>query len=96
MKTKGLIKIQEFCGHYQVPHTFIESLFDYDLIEVVVVQEEKHIEIDKIDVIEKLMRLHYDLDINFEGLDVITNLLDQINTMQEEVLTLKNKLTILE
>jgi len=44
MKIADLITIQEFCTHYQIPESFINSLYEYDLIEIVNYHEIQHIE----------------------------------------------------
>ncbi len=91
MKNSAIISIQQFCSYYNVPVTFIESLSDFDLIEIIV-EDQKYIDIKQIHTIEKMIRLHYDLHVNFEGLDVITNLLRQIEDLQNEITSLHNKL----
>ena len=42
------------------------------------------------------MRLHYELDINFEGMDAIINLLKKLQEAEEEMRRLKNKLRLYE
>jgi hypothetical protein len=42
------------------------------------------------------MRLHYDLDINLEGIEAITCLLDRVRSMQEEIRELRNRLGVYE
>jgi hypothetical protein len=41
--------------------------------------------------LEKFVRLHYDLDINLEGIETINYLLEKIEKMQKEILELRNK-----
>ncbi len=93
MKT---ISVQQFCIHYDVPQSFIESLSNFELIELVELDAHKHIPLKEINHIEKLMRMHYDLQVNFEGLDIINNMINQINSLQTEVRLLKNKLEFYE
>ena len=38
------------------------------------------------------MSLHYDLDINLEGIDAIYNLIKKIESLNEHILELRNKL----
>jgi hypothetical protein len=38
------------------------------------------------------VRLHYDLDINIEGIETINHLLEKIEEMQREIAHLKNKI----
>ncbi len=93
MKT---ISVSKFCVNYDIPQQFIDSLSKYDLVKVIEVETTKHIHIDDINRIERLMRIHFDLDVNFEGLDIINNLIDQINTLQNEVSRLKSRLELYE
>lgn len=92
MNSTELIAIEEFCTYYKVPENFIFSLSEYDLIEVTLIEHQEFIRAKEIRHIEKLMRLHYDLSINFEGLDAIYNLLEKIDHLEDEILSLKNKL----
>jgi len=41
-----------------------------------------------------MMRFHYDLNINIEGIDAITHLLQQIEDLQQELIATKNKLRL--
>ncbi len=43
-----------------------------------------------------MMRLNFELDINMEGIDAISNLLQQIDNLQKELISTKNKLTLYE
>ncbi len=86
------ITISQFCEIYEIPSDFIESLQKYELIELIRAENTAYIHNEQVAQIEKFMRLHYDLNINFEGLDVIHNLLNQLETLQQEIILLKNKL----
>ena len=97
MKEIKTIPVEQFCGLYNVPSSFIDSLYEYDFIEIVLEDDEvKYIDESQIVTIEKLIRLHYDLDINFEGLDVITNLIKQLEEAQKEIIRLRNRLDFYE
>ncbi|NRD24617.1 chaperone modulator CbpM [Winogradskyella litoriviva] len=96
METTHLISIQQFCTHYNVPKTFINALHEYDLVEITITDNENYIKTNQLNDIEKMMRLHYDLDINLEGIDAIYNLLKQVEALQNQVVTLRNKLKIYE
>lgn len=96
METTHLISIQQFCTHYNVPKTFINALHEYDLVEITITDNENYIKTNQLNDIEKMMRLHYDLKINLEGIDAIYNLLKQVEDLQNQVVTLRNKLTIYE
>jgi len=42
--------------------------------------------------LEKFVRMHYDLDINVEGIETINYLLQKIEEMQMEILRLRNSI----
>jgi hypothetical protein len=92
MKTQDIISIRQFCKLYEIPDSFIDSLCSYELLDITIFNDEMYISKSQIRDIEKMIHLHYELKINFEGLDVILNLLEQISTLQREVNELKNKL----
>ena len=96
METKNLISIQQFCKHYNVPITFIKALNEYELVEIIVTKHENYLKVTQLQEVEKMMRLHYDLEINLEGIDAIYNLLKQVESLQDEIVLLKNKLNFYE
>ena len=96
MENEQLISLRQFCSFYNVESTFIETLTEFGLIEIHTVEEIPYVSKDHIGEIEKLIRLHYDLEINMEGIDVIKHLLEKVNNMQAEINALKNRLSIYE
>lgn len=51
---------------------------------------------EEITEIERMHRLHDDLGINLEGLDVIKEMLNRLQKMEEEMAYLKKRLNIYE
>jgi len=96
MDDTNLISIHQFCEHYRVPETFINALHEYELIEIIITKNENYLKLTQLNEIEKMMRLHYDLDINLEGIDAIYNLLKQVEDMQNEIMALNNRLRFYE
>jgi hypothetical protein len=96
METTHLISIQQFCSHYNVPASFINALHEYDLIEITITDDITYLKTNQLNDVEKMMRLHYDLDINLEGIDAIYNLLKQLEDLQSEIISLRNKLNFYE
>ena len=43
-----------------------------------------------------MIRMHYELDINLEGIDAISNLLERVEEMQHEMTRLQNRLRFYE
>ena len=96
MSTIELIPLNTFCVHNNIEVTFINSLEQSGLIEIIKVQETAFIHEDRIGDIEKYVRLHYDLDINLEGIEAINYLLLRVEDLQRENIRLKNKLRLYE
>jgi hypothetical protein len=71
-------------------------LHDNGLIEIFEIEESVFIQEDNLPEIEKMIRLHYDLDINIEGIEAIIHLLRRIEDLQDEIVSLKNKLRMYE
>ena len=96
MKEENLIPLQQLCRHYMVEMSFFDRLNEYGLIEIRSIKKSPCIHPDKIHDLEKMIRLHQELDINFEGIDTIFNLLEKIEALQTELMALKNRLRLYE
>lgn len=96
METNDLILAEEFCSHYNVGFSFITSLQEFGLIQITSVEETSYIPQAELKKLEQLARLHYDLDINLEGIDAITHLLEKIKELQTQITSLKNRLSLYE
>lgn len=93
MDTKDLISVTQFCKHHNIPISFLKSLNEIELVEIISTKEELYIQTTQIRIVEKLIRLHYELDINLEGIHVVHNLLQQVESLQKEVIDLNNRLS---
>ena len=96
MVRKNLISTDEFCIHHNIEFSFIRNLQEFGLLEVVSVQKVQYIPEDQLEKLERMLRLHKDLEINTEGIDTIGHLIDKIQDLQEEVINLKNRLRLYE
>ncbi len=92
MQKKDSIAAQEFCIHHNIELSFISSLQNFGLIEVQNIEDAEFIPATQLQKLETFIRMHYDLDINPEGIDAIANLLYRVKIMQNEITALKNKL----
>lgn len=86
------ISIIEFCNCHHVEYSFIHALTEYGLIQTIVIEDNEYIEQERIRDLERMMRLHYDLEINMQGIDAINHLLNKVSHLQEEVRLLENRL----
>jgi hypothetical protein len=96
MPTEEMIPVTDFCMHHQVELSFIYSLNESGLIELMNVEEHKYLSVDQLAHIEKLVRLHTEMDINIAGIEAITHLLERIEGMQHRLLQLSDRLHIYE
>ncbi len=96
MATQDMITAQDFCIHHNVEISFIQSLNESGLIEVTQQEETLCVPLHQLPQLEKMVRLYYEMDINMEGLETITHLLNRMNEMQQEIVKLQNRLGVYE
>ena len=96
MQTENLIAVDAFCANYNIEISFISSLQQFGLIEITTIKETEFINASQLRHLEKIVHLYYELDINIEGIETITHLLHRINSMQDEIIALKNRLRLYE
>src|SRR5687767_9464993 len=90
----NLIMVEQICLSHNIDSNFISTLASYGLVEVVVKNEMHYLPADTLVLVEKIIRLHYELEINIEGIDVIVNLLDRIEMLQKNLIDSQNQLRI--
>jgi hypothetical protein len=96
MQTQEFIPVNVFCVQHGIEMAFIGSLQEFGLIELVRVNETECIPVNQLGEAEKLLRLHDELQVNLEGIDVITQLLQRVKEMQLEIQSLRNRLSLYE
>ena len=96
MNTENLISIPELCSHYELELSFFTNLSEMGLVEIKTVETKSYINSSCIYEIEKMIHIHQDLDVNIEGIDVVLNLLQKMDTLQNEITLLKNRLRLYE
>ncbi len=93
MELENLISLKQFCEYHEIDQNFILSLHDLEIIEIIIVNENEYFHMDALEKTEKIIRLHLDLSINIEGIDVIIQLLEKIKLLENELSISKNKLS---
>jgi hypothetical protein len=91
MEEKILISATDICLYHEVEYTFITSLGDAGLVQLEVNEVGTYISGDDLRKLEKMIRMHHDLDINIAGIEAITHLLERVEQMQEEMRALRNR-----
>jgi len=90
------IALDEFCANHSIEISFIDSLQQNGLIEITTIKETGFIDVNQLHQVEKFIRFYYDLDINLEGIETINHLLERISDMQDEIVSLRNRLRLYE
>jgi len=96
MEKNQYITATEYCHHYGVELSFVSALHQSGLIELVTEAAEPLIPLEQLTRLEKYTRLHYELDINTEGSETITYLLQRIEQLQAELGRLQARLRLYE
>lgn len=96
MIQEELIRIEILCERYEVEMTFFDELNRLNLIEIKEKARVYYIPQEHIGRFEKILRLQRELNVNFEGIDVILNLLEKEQNLQQEIAQLKNRLRFYE
>ena len=96
MKQSTYIYIEEFCTHYNIDVSLVYQLVEFEVLAIEKTDEKEVISIAELPKLEKMVRLHQELEINPQGLQAIHHLLEQITHLQEEVLSLRRRLNRLE
>lgn len=92
METTDLILIQQVCKHHKVEFSFIDSLKELGLVQMVVIEDCEYVPQEQLKDVEKMIRFYSELNINIEGIDVIYHLLKRIEKLEKELLSAENKL----
>ena len=96
METQDLIIIDVFCQEYQIEINLINDLESFGLIETIVHNENKYLDKNQLVKKKKIIRLHNDLNINKEGIEIILDLLEKEKQLLSEIKYLKNRLDLYE
>lgn len=96
MEGHNYITVKEFCVSHGITSNFILELHEFGLIEVIQQEDTHYLSYEELPKAEKILRLHSDLEINLEGIEVIHELLERIQRMQGEIISLRNRLRIYE
>jgi len=96
METQEIIAITDLCSTYQLEVSFFNALSDVGLIEIITRKKVSYLHQDALTDIEKMIRMHQDLNVNIEGIDVVFNLLNKVDELQNELNATKNRLRLYE
>lgn len=92
MATVKYITIEEFANFHQVTTKLVYEFADFGLIEVEQVETKPCIVANHLDQCERAIRLHRDLGVNKEGIEIILEMREKHAEMQKELLKLRHKI----
>lgn len=96
MQTEPLISVRDFCVHHHIEVTFIHTLANNGLIETTTIEQTTYVHPEQVGLLEKFVRLHQDLHIHPDDLDVVSDLLERVERLQQEVHQIRNRLIFYE
>ncbi len=86
------IQIRDFCRGHALEESFLYELEEMELIEILEVEQAPVIRSSELDRLERLVRLHRDLELGPQALLAVDHLLGRMERLQEEVLELRRRL----
>jgi chaperone modulatory protein CbpM len=89
---ENLIATTEICTYHGVEYTFISSLSEAGLVELTLIDNTPYIPESQLHKLEKMIRMHYELDINIPGIEAIVYLLERVEQLQEQMRIVRNQL----
>lgn len=96
MMDENFIAIRQLCNHYELEVSFFEALHEEGLITLTYKKNSYYLPPEFILQVEKMIRIHKELNINIEGIDVVFNLLQKMESLQNEMIQIRNKLSLYE
>jgi chaperone modulatory protein CbpM len=91
---KNLVAADDICMYHHVEYTFISSLQEAGLVQLKVVDKTTYIPQSELQKLERMIRMHHELEINIAGIEAITHLLERVEQMQEEMRVLRNRVVM--
>lgn len=92
MPSEELIPAGEFCAYHHVELSFIQNLHESGLIEMTIRDGAVFLPADELPAVERFSRWFYELDINPEGIEALSHVLNRMERLAEENRVLRNRL----
>ena len=92
----ALISAHEFFAYHQLDVSFMVTLEEQSMLEIITIGPMRYLHPDQLGPLERLIRLHRELAVHVEDLDIILHLLDCLEQAQEQVNQLQNRLAFYE
>ncbi|GGZ80640.1 chaperone modulator CbpM [Algibacter mikhailovii] len=96
MADNDFIPISTLCNHYTIEVSFFKQLQDAGLVEIQYVEKTQCLHQNNLATFEKIIRIHKELQVNIEGIDVVLNLLERVEILNNELQLVKTRLGLYE
>ncbi|GAB3643644.1 chaperone modulator CbpM [Spirosoma arcticum] len=96
MPTDPLISAHEFFTYHQLEMGFVVALEEQGMLETITIGPVRYLHPDQLGPLERLIRLHRELAVHVEDLDIVIHLLERLEQAQEQVDQLQNRLAFYE
>lgn len=96
MNREEFISLRHLSESHETEITFFNGLQDIGLIHIEIIEEVPYVHKEQVSDIERMIRLHRDLQINAEGIDTIFNLLQRIGELEQELQEVRQRLGMYE
>ncbi|UAB80737.1 hypothetical protein INR76_11545 [Marixanthomonas sp. SCSIO 43207] len=96
MEQTKYIKVITYCEKTNIDSAFVTTLEEYGLIKTTVLKSEVCITEDDTTEIERMFRLHKELGVNIEGIDVINHLVKRLKKVESELKSTRKTLSLYE
>lgn len=96
MSTDPLISAREFFTYHQLDVNFVVALEEQGMLETITIGPVRYLHPDQLGPLERLIRLHRELAVHVEDLDIVIHLLERLEQAQEQVNQLQNRLAFYE
>ena len=89
---KRQITVEEFADFHQVTTELIKQFADFGLVRIQQVERQYCIDPEQMERCERAIRIHKDLGVNMEGVEIILDMRDKYSEMQKELLRLRHQI----
>lgn len=93
---ENLIPAREFVAYYQLDLSFVVALEEQGVLETITIGPEQYLHPDQLAPLERLIRLHRELAVHVEDLDIVLHLLNRLEQAQAQANQLQNRLAFYE
>ena len=79
------ISIKSLASFHNLDENLLLEIVEYEIVPIKRTRSEVMISSEYLDEFERALRLHLDLGVNLQGVDIICRMRNQIQEMQEEI-----------